>query len=75
MELHGVWARFAVRDITFPSPDAVLRALHEHDVISGRVVDVSDSGHTQDAFVVVSVEGLEQPVVVAVANVQLRRRD
>jgi hypothetical protein len=32
--------------------------------LQGKVIDVSDSGTQQEAFVVVEVEGLRQPVVV-----------
>ena len=70
MELQGRLVQFAIRDIAFPSPDAVIKMLHEHDLLAGRVLDVSDSGETKDAFVVVKVEGLEQPVVVPVAHLK-----
>lgn len=70
MELQGRLVQFAIRDIAFPSPDAVIKTLHEHDLLAGRVLDVSDSGETKDAFVVVKVEGLEQLVVVPVAQLK-----
>jgi hypothetical protein len=68
--LQGQWVHFAIRDITFPAPDVVLRALHERDVLAGQVVDVSDSGDVQQAFVVVKVEGLEQPVVIPATSIR-----
>jgi hypothetical protein len=74
MEIQGVWVHFAIRDIAFPTPDVVLHALHADDVVTGRVVDVSDSGSTPNAFVVVEIAGLEQPVVVPVANIRQWRR-
>jgi pyridoxal biosynthesis lyase PdxS len=74
MDLQGLWVNFAIRDITFPTPDAVLRALHADDVLIGQVVDVSDSGAKQDEFIVVKVEGLEEPVVVPVARIRDWRR-
>jgi hypothetical protein len=48
----------------------VLRALHADEVVTGRVVDVSDSGATPNAFVVVEIMGLEQPVVVPVRDIR-----
>jgi len=74
MEIQGVWVHFAIRDIAFPTPDVVLHVLHADDVVTGRVVDVSDSGTTPDAFVVVELAGLEQPVVVPVARIRQWRR-
>lgn len=70
MDIQGAWVNFAIRDITFPTPDVVLQALHGDEVVTGRVVDVSDSGATPNAFVVVEIAGLEQPVVVPVAHIQ-----
>ena len=65
MELRGRSVRFAIRDIYFPGPEVVLHELHGRDLLSGEIIDVSDSGADPDAFVVVKVEGLESPVVVA----------
>jgi hypothetical protein len=70
MDIQCLWVHFAIRDIAFPSPDVVLNALHAEEVVTGRVVDVSDSGATPNAFVVVELAGLEQPVVVPVAHVR-----
>ena len=69
MELKGRWVQFAIRDIYFPGPDVVLHELHGGDLLSGQIVDVSDSGADPHAFVVVKVEGLESPVVVAVNRI------
>jgi 5-keto 4-deoxyuronate isomerase len=69
MDMRGLRVHFLIRDITFPAPEAVLRALHEDDIVAGRVVDVSDSGASEAAFLVVKLDGLEQPVVVPVANI------
>jgi hypothetical protein len=64
MDLMGRWVSFAVRDIYLPAPEAVLMELHGHDVLSGEIVDVSDSGAERAAFVVVRIERLAAPVVV-----------
>jgi hypothetical protein len=74
MDIQGVWVHFAIRDVAFPTPEVVLYGLHANDVVTGRVVDVSDSGATPNAFVVVEIAGLEQPVVVAVAHIRQWRR-
>ena len=74
MDIQGVWVHFAICDIAFPTADVVLHALHADEVVTGRVVDVSDSGATPNAFVVVEIAGLEQPVVVPVAHIRHWRR-
>jgi hypothetical protein len=38
--------------------------LHGDDLLQGRIIDVSDSGLQQEAFAVVEVEGMAQPLVV-----------
>jgi hypothetical protein len=50
--------------------DDVLRTLYADEVVAGRVVDVSNGGSDQDRFVVVSLDRLEQPVVVPVAKIR-----
>ncbi len=69
MELKGRWVQFAIRDIYFPGPDVVMNELHGGDLLTGEIVDVSDSGPDPDAFVVIRVDGLERPVVVAVSRI------
>jgi hypothetical protein len=44
--------------------------LHGDDLLQGKIIDSSDSGLQQDAFVVVEVEGLAQPVVVPMNRIR-----
>jgi hypothetical protein len=44
----------------------VLLDLHGNDLLTGKVIDVSDSGSHTEAFVVVEVEGMAVPLVVPV---------
>ena len=53
-----------------PDPAQILMELHGDDVLQGRVIDLSDSGFQQDAFVVVEVEGLAQPIVVPMNRIR-----
>jgi hypothetical protein len=69
MSLKGRWVQFTIRDIYFPGPDAALQELHGGDLLSGQIVDVSGNGGDPQAFVVVKVAGLRDPVVVAVDRV------
>jgi hypothetical protein len=66
MELRHRWVHFRICDVYHPDPAQVLIDLHGKDVLRGKVIDLSDSGLQKDAFVVVEVEGIEEPVIVRV---------
>ena len=53
-----------------PDPAEILMKLHGDDLLQGKVIDSSDGGLQQDAFVVVEVEGLAQPVVVPMNRIR-----
>jgi hypothetical protein len=65
MGLVGRWVHFAVRDIYFPSRESVLDDLHGNDVLSGQIIEVTDGGAEPAAFLVIKVDALKYPVVVA----------
>src|SRR6266568_2131479 len=67
--LRGRYVQFCVRDIHLPEPTVVLQELHGGEVLEGRVVDFSDSGREGGAFVVIEVDGLRQPCVLAVERI------
>jgi len=69
-ELTGRCVHFTVKDIYYPQPETVLLELHGDDVMSGVVIDASDSGAEHAAFVVVRVDALSAPVVVAVERLR-----
>lgn len=69
MELKDRWVHFRIRDVYHPDPAAVLRDLHSNDVLLGKVIDLSDSGMQEGAFVVVEVDGIEQAVIVPVERI------
>jgi len=64
------WVNFKIRDVYVPDPAEILMKLHGDDMLQGKVIDSSDSGLQQDAFVVVEVEGLAQPVVVPMNRIR-----
>jgi hypothetical protein len=64
------WVQFRVDDAYVPEPGQILMELHGKDLLQGKLVDVSDSGSQDEAFAVVEVEGLSQPVVVAMKHVK-----
>jgi hypothetical protein len=67
--LKGRYVQFRVRDIHLPEPTVVLQELHGGDVLEGKVIDLSDSGREGGAFVVIEVDGLRQPCILAVERI------
>jgi hypothetical protein len=69
MELRDRRVHFRICDIYHPDPARVLIELHGNDLLTGQVVDLSNGGMQEDAFVVVEVDGMEQPVIVPVERI------
>jgi hypothetical protein len=66
----NAWVQFRISDVYVPEPMQILLELHGHDVLRGKIVDVSDSETHGEAFAVVEVESLSQPVVVAMKHLK-----
>jgi hypothetical protein len=66
MDFRDQWVQFKVCDVYHPAPMQVLLDLHGNDLLTGKVIDVSDSGSHTEAFVVVEVEGMAVPLIVPV---------
>jgi len=69
MELRNRWVNFRIRDVYIPDPRKLLSDLYGDDLLQGRVMDVSDSGKEEEVFVVVEVEGVQEPIIVPVASI------
>jgi hypothetical protein len=69
MDLRDQRVQFKIRDVYHPSPGQVLLDLHGDDLLTGKVVDFSDSGMQKDVFVVVEVEGIEELLIVLVERI------
>jgi hypothetical protein len=69
MVLKDQRVQFKIRDVYHPDPQKVLIDLHGDDLLTGKVIDLSDSGIQKDAFVVVKVEGIEEPLIVPVERI------
>jgi hypothetical protein len=69
MELRNRWVHFKICDVHVPDPQTLLAELYGNDLLQGKVVDLSDSGMQEEAFAVVEVDGLSQPVVVPVVRI------
>jgi hypothetical protein len=66
VDLRNQRVIFRIGDIYFPDPEQVLFDLHGADLLEGKVADLSDNGSLKEAFAVIEVEGLDQPVIVPV---------
>lgn len=60
---------FRILDVYIPDPVKLLMNLHGRDILQGTVIDSSDNGTDEQAFMVVEVEGIEQPVIVPAARI------
>jgi hypothetical protein len=69
MDLRDRWVHFRICDVYHPDPTQVLIDLHGNDVLSGKVIDLSDSGKQENAFIEVEVQGLRQAVIVPVERI------
>jgi hypothetical protein len=64
------WVQFRINDAYVPEPAQILVELHGTDLLFGKIIDISDRAIGEEAFAVVEVEGLSQPVVVAMKHVK-----
>ena len=69
MDLRDQRVQFKIGDVYHPDPTQVLVDLHGDDLLTGKVVALSDSGMQKDAFVVVEVEGMEELIIVPVERI------
>jgi hypothetical protein len=69
VDLRNRRVHFKLRDIYHPDLTQVLMELHGEDVLTGTVVDMTDSGLQVGAYIVVEVEGIKAPVIVPVEQI------
>lgn len=69
MDLRNQWVQFKICDVYHPDPVQVLRGLHGGDLLTGKVIDLSDCGMQKEAFAVVEVDGIEEPVIIPVERI------
>jgi len=63
-QLKNRWVSFRILDVYIPDPAKILMDLHGGDILQGKVIDLSDNGSEKEAFLVIEVKGIEQPVIV-----------
>jgi hypothetical protein len=68
-QLKNRWVSFRILDVYIPDPLKILMDLHSGDILQGKVIDLSDTGTEKEAFLVVEVEGIEQPVIVPAGRI------
>jgi hypothetical protein len=64
------WVHFRINEVYIPEPAEILMQLHGKDLLQGKIIDISDNASQEDAYAVVEVEGLSQPVVVAMKHIK-----
>ena len=71
MDLRDHYVQFRLGDIYLPDPLTLIYDLHRNQLIRGRVVEMSDSGEREDAFVVVVVDDIPHQMIVPVERVTI----
>jgi hypothetical protein len=61
--------RFKIRDVYHPDPMQIMTDLHGNDLLTGKIIDLSDSGMQKNAFAVIAVEGIQELLVVPIAQI------
>jgi hypothetical protein len=69
-KVQNSWVIFRICDAYVPEPVQILMELHGKDQLEGKLIDVSGSGSQEEAFAVIEVQGLSQPVVVPVKHIR-----
>ena len=72
MDLRDQYVQFRLGDIFMPDAATVIYNLHRNDLLLGRVIEISDGGDRENAFVVVEVEGISQRMVVPVDRIVIQ---
>jgi hypothetical protein len=60
---------FKIRDVYYPDPIKILSDLHGNDLLTGKIIDLSDSGMQKNAFAVIEVEEIQELLVVPIERI------
>lgn len=63
------FVRFKVSDVTIPNPQEVVNELYGGDIVQGKVVEITESGAMERAFIVVKVEAMKDFVILPAEKV------
>jgi hypothetical protein len=63
------WVHFKIRDVYHPDPMKILNDLHGNDLLTGKIIDLSDSGMQKNAFAVIEVENIQELLVVPIEQI------
>ena len=69
MDLRDHYVQFRLGDVYLPDPLTLIYELHRNQLIRGRVIEMSDSGEQEDAFVIVVVDDIPHRIIVPVERV------
>jgi hypothetical protein len=63
------FVRFKVSDVTIPNPQEVVNELYGGDIVQGKVVEITESGAMERAFIVVKVEAMKDFLILPAEKV------
>lgn len=67
--LMNRFVRFKVSDVTIPAPQTVVTELYGGDIVQGKVVDITESGTQEQAFIVVKVDAMKDFLILPAEKV------
>ena len=67
--LMNRFVRFKVSDVTIPAPQTVVTELYGGDIVQGKVIDITESGTDEQAFIVVKVEAMKDVLILPAEKV------
>ena len=69
VDLRDHYVQFRLGDIYLPDPLTVIYELHSNELLRGKVIEMSDSGERENAYVIVVVEDIPHRMIVPVDRV------
>jgi hypothetical protein len=60
---------FKIRDVYHPDPIKILTDLHGNDLLTGNIIDLSDSGMEKNVFAVIEVEEIQELLIVPIERI------
>jgi hypothetical protein len=72
VDLRDHYVQFRLGDIYLPDPLTVIYELHGNELLRGKVIEMSDGGDREDAYVIVVVEDIPHRMVVPVDRVVIQ---
>jgi len=69
VDLRDRWVHFRMRSVYHPAPGELALELHGNDLLQGKVLGFSDGAVEPREYVIVKVEGIDDPLILPFASI------